>query len=437
MKRNILTAWILFLLLTTANAGNLLDVYKSGTVRLIPDNTFAQDNDWNSVFRSYKDSLGSSHIGARKSLVILPDGSIIVNHTYKNYYSKFNAQGKFVKEFNLKTTKGAIFKKTQPIEGVINGNTLFTGVDNVGNLYCMNNNGMWLKTLKIDYSVRQLIPLPNRKFALVGWKISDDYISEFVAFVNYDDGKQKIIWERKDIRDDSYKYPNAVGLISKKERPLFQYGYYFPSGGGIGYSLNFDGASSIKSTPIIAFSNNRLIVALSDEGDIMEYDLNGKLVKKGSMSWAGEKKSVEEIKAELRKEIESFKSKRLSKARAENTEAELQEAKAKFLKEMEEDYNRISEPMLKPSLSTVIKDSDGNLLFFEYPKEKNQNLFHVWVYENGGRFVCKSQFVCDEYELVINPSRMVFRNGYLYSVQKSKTTRGIPMRLVRFKLVAE
>ena len=42
--------------------------------------------------------------------------------------------------------------------------------------------------------------------------------------------------------------------------------------------------------------------------------------------------------------------------------------------------------------------------------------------------------VCDDYDLVINADRMAFHNGYLYSVQDKKGAKGIPMRLVKFRL---
>jgi hypothetical protein len=54
--------------------------------------------------------------------------------------------------------------------------------------------------------------------------------------------------------------------------------------------------------------------------------------------------------------------------------------------------------------------------------------------QDGGKFVCQSSFVCDEYELQINPSKMAFSNGMIYGLQKLKKTDGVPLRLARFKL---
>ena len=101
---------------------------------------------------------------------------------------------------------------------------------------------------------------------------------------------------------------------------------------------------------------------------------------------------------------------------------------------MEADLEKIKTPLSIPVFSNVIKDSDGNLLFFEIPKEDGANKFNVWVFQNGGKFVCQSSFVCDDYDLSITPSKMVFHNGYIYALQLLKNTKGNPLRLVRFKV---
>ena len=88
-------------------------------------------------------------------------------------------------------------------------------------------------------------------------------------------------------------------------------------------------------------------------------------------------------------------------------------------------------PQDLPYYSTIIEDSDGNILFFEYAKEKGDNQFNVYTLNGDGEFVCKSSFVCDKYNLVINQGRLVFKNGYLYGLQELKDKSEIPMRLLQ------
>ncbi len=433
MKKSLIVLFCLALTVALpVSAQKLVDLYKKGTIRLVADKNFAQGNDWNAAFHAYKDSMYGRNVGARKSLVLLPDGSVIVNNTYRNFYTKFNAQGKFVGEFKLKSTSGKVFQKTEPALGVLNGNTLYYGIDNPGNMYLTDFNGKWIKTLKLNFIADQIIGLPNNKLAMTGTSYNEDAIRYFVEIVNPTTNEENIIWE--------HKGEGTKAMFEKSntsERPLFQYGYHFKTGGAMGFSVDFDGIGNRYTTPNISSSGNKILMAFPYNGELWEYDLTGKLVAKKRLGWTREPISVDEQKKRMLDEIDKLKKMKLGKVTKNNTDEEVAEAKATILSEMEEDLGRISTTLPRPCLPTVIKDSDGNLLYFEYPKEKDANLFHVWVYSNGGGFVCESKFVCDDYDLIINPSRMVFRNGYLYSLQNAKGAKGIPMRLVRFKLVGE
>ncbi len=108
-------------------------------------------------------------MGLRKSLRIMPDGSVVVNHAYRNYYTKFTPDGDFEKEFGITNRNGRQFEKIKSIEGIINDNTFFTGLDNMGNMICFDFDGNHVKTLKLDYSARQMVPMPNNKIAVSGW----------------------------------------------------------------------------------------------------------------------------------------------------------------------------------------------------------------------------------------------------------------------------
>jgi len=432
MKRIILTC-ICLALTFSLSSQKLVDLYKKGTIRLVPDTEYAKGNDWNNIFRSYWDSTKTRHRGASKTLVLMPDGSVVVNHESQNYYSLFSPQGTFVKEFTIKTSKGKPLKKSLPIEGIINGNTFFTGIYNPGYVNCFDFNGKWTKTLKMDYTNRQMIALPNRKIAIAGWSLWKDATHEFVTIVDYDTNEEKIVWSNK-TQENRDAYVGSDGKKTTTDRSIFNYSYQFETS----YYFNIPSSNEVGhiEPPIIACSGNKLLVALSESGEIREYDLNGKFLSKKRVNWPVKTLSVSELKQQQQERINDFTMERFSKSLPTIPKEALKKAHSTILREMKEDLNRIIKPMSIPCFSTIIKDSDGNLLFFEYPKEEARNVFHVWVYANGGSFVCQSSFVCDDYDLIINPSRMVFHKGYLYSLQKSKQASGVPLRLVRFKLTA-
>ena len=423
MKKLIFTI-ILTVTALSVSAQKLMDVYKKGIVKLVPDIEYGQGNNWDNVFKTYYDTIYSTAMGDRKSLILMPDGSAIVNHRYRNYYSKFSPTGKFEKEFGIISSKGEQYKKINAIEGIINNDTFFTGLDNMGNMICFDFNGNYKKTMKLNYMTRQMIPLPNNKIAVVGWVLWTNKIREFVSIVDYETNEEKVIWEY---------FTERTEFTS--ERKLLNYAYKFKKGGMISCTtMPFSKSTGMSAPADIACVGNKLIVAIPTSGDILVYDLDGKFISKDKIEWAKNYISVEEQKGIQQKAIEKYKN-----SKSESLWGPSDERKAAWefmLKEMESDLTKISEPILIPVFSTIIKDSDGNLLFFEYPKEENANKFNVWVYENGGKFVCQSSFICDEYDLTINPSKMVFSNGYIYGLQLTKKTTGVPLRLVRFKVTS-
>ncbi len=412
-------------------AQKLLDLYKKGTIRLIPDDSYAQGNNWNKVFSSYYDTLYGKAIGQRKSLILMPDASVVVNNAYRNYYTLFSPTGKFEKEFGITGKDGKQMKKIKKIDGIIDNKIFFTDLDNMGNMTCFDFDGNYIKNLKLDYSDKQMISLPNNKIAVVGWVIWDTKIRDFVAIVDYESNQQKDIWEH--FNDICFnEFGNSSG---NAHCDLFSYQYYFKEGGGISFNtMPFTNPTGYNLAPQIACSGNKLIVAIPGTGEIMVFDLEGKLISKDKIGWATNYLSVKEQREIQQKAIDKFKNTKEPKFLNWVSAEESKKAQESLVKDMEADMAKIKDPIPIPVFSTIIKDSDGNLLFFEYPKEEYANKFNVWIYNDGGKFVCQSSFVSDDYNLEINPSKMVFHDGYIYGLQSLKNANGVPLRLVRFKL---
>ncbi|MBN1925884.1 MAG: hypothetical protein JW798_08615 [Prolixibacteraceae bacterium] len=422
--KNLVILILLAMFTFTLPAQNLIEKYKKGTVKLIPDNEYAKGNNWDKIFSTYYDTLYGKPMGNRKNITMMPDGSIVIDHAYRNFYSKFSPDGKFVKEFNILNSKGKAFKNAKQIAGIVNSN-FCTNLDNMGNMVCFDFDGNYVKTLKLDYMAGGLIELPENKFAIVGWVLWKEKIREFVSIVDFNTNEEKIIWDH--FTDRSCE--------PGKECKLFNYSYFFKEQGAISFNtMPFSKSTGMSASPIVATTGNRLIVAIPSTGDIILYDLEGNKTGKEKVSWANNYISVEEQKEIQRKAIEKYKSIKEPMFAGWVSPEENKLALETMIKDMESDLEKITDPIPIPAISTIIKDSDGNLLFFEYPKEENANKFNVWVMQNGGTFVCQSSFVCDDYDLNINPRKMVFRNGMIYGLQKLRSAEGVPLRLARFKL---
>ena len=406
-------------------AQSLIDIYSKGKVKLVADKEYAQGNDWEKVFVNYYDTLYNRPMGERKSIVLMPDGSVVVNHVYRNFYSRFDSKGKFVGEFGIMNSSGKQLKNTKEIQGVMN-NTFFTGLDNMGNMICFDFNGKYVKTLKLNYMTRSMIPLSNNKFAVVGWVIWATKFRDFVAIVDYNTNEEKVIWDHFTERCDNDGHCK-----------LFNYSYFFENGGGFLFSsMPFSKYTGMDSPPQIAYVKNQLVITLPTTGEILTYTINGKQVAKEKIGWASTEISIEEQTEIQKAAIERFND-NFNYFGTKVPQEEVEKAKEKISKQMAEDLNNITDPIPTPVFTTIIKDSDDNLLFFEIPKESGSNKFNIWIYDNGGKFIGQSSLECDEYNLSITPSKMVFHNGYIYSLQTLKEAEGNPLRLVRFKLISE
>lgn len=418
--KTITSLLIALFLVSNINAQKLLDIYKNGPVKLIPDTEFGKTNNWDEVFKTYNDTMYNKHVGKRKSLIILDDGSFIVNHYYRNFFTKFSPDGEFEKEFSVINSKGETME-TPDIYGVLNKKIFYTGLTNMGKMFCFDLEGNYLKTLKLDYMTKQIIPLPNKKLAVVGWVIWSDRFRDFVSIVDYETNEEKIIWDHFVERDDSKSIKVKVPMKNGKE-------------GILGYALM--GSTGLRPRPIITITkNNEILLCIPPTGEYTFFDLNGRKLRSLKVTWVNSKRSVEEQKKLYESRLEYFKNfekdsgyiKRIGKEGAEKISKSL-------IEQLKKQKDLFSIPKDLPYFSTIIQDSDNNILFFEYPEKEGANKFNVFTYNADGEFVCQSSFICDDYNLVINPGKLVFHNGYLYGLQELKDAEGVPMRLVRFKL---
>ena len=90
---------ILLIIIGVSHAGNLIDIYKTGTLRLIADPTFAVNTDWDTLFSDYFTEKYNNPIGTYKDIVISENGDIFIsNYSQYNIY-KFDHNGNYVIKF--------------------------------------------------------------------------------------------------------------------------------------------------------------------------------------------------------------------------------------------------------------------------------------------------------------------------------------------------
>ncbi|MDL2239774.1 hypothetical protein LJC73_06200, partial [Bacteroidales bacterium OttesenSCG-928-L14] len=360
MKKSILLN-ILFCLTITLSAQSLLDIYQKGTVKLVPDNTYAQNNDWDEIFTV-----------SPKSIIVRPDGQLVVNYPSKNYYSLFDQNGKFVKQFGINNSSGKRIQKIEAIEA-INGNNYITGADNMGNMYYADFDGNYVKSLKLNYMVNYIVPMNNNLIAVSAWVLYKNTSKDFVAIIDCNTNEEKIIW--KNTRDVAAERGITLEIPKgKNESNMEALSYHIIS------LASAKPATNNNSYPFIFFINNCLIVADPKDGEIMTYNTSGKLLSKEMIEHEQKFISVEEQKTYLKKIISQMDNSYINIGQ-DITEAEEKEIRMQLVKQMEAQINDKKEPIKIPAFATVIKDSDDNLLIFEMPEETGGNKFNVWIFK--------------------------------------------------------
>ncbi len=105
------TIFLAILLMASAmlNGQSLLDKYKSGAINLVPDTDYAAGVDWNRALDNYTDTVLGRWVGDRKSLMVTPDGSAMVSHHFRNFYTVFSPGGEFEGELLVKNKQGRPF----------------------------------------------------------------------------------------------------------------------------------------------------------------------------------------------------------------------------------------------------------------------------------------------------------------------------------------
>jgi len=405
----------------------LSSLYKSGEIKLIPDAEYAKNTDWNKLFTDYKKiNWGEKIFGINKQIVIAPDGSIFMSlHTHHSI-SKFDKNGKFLKEFGQKGKKASDFKFTPNVEDILEGKYLYTSSAD-GRLHFFDLNGNWIKTLELKYMPLGTVPLSNGIIAILGYASAKNSYNRIISLLNFNDGKEKIIASEfeayesdKNICIHPYNFTDKDGKVQKKgeiiniSSPYMSLGFYKPR--------------------LATTANKNLVVAYPESGKVEILDNTGKIIrqfnpdiKPEAFTKEDKEKSYEKSVSVLKKLETEYKSKTTDKAYLDDFNAQCKQ-------QLEKIRNPANYPTNLPYFSEMIVDSENNILLFRFTREQGSNKFDVYTYDSQGTKIATSSFVSDKYDLKINPSVFKFYKGSIYSVVKLKGASGNSIRLVKFDL---
>jgi len=388
----------------------LSTLYKSGELKLVPDAEYAKNNDWNKP------------VSDNKQIVVAPDGSVFISLHTGYSISKFDKNGKFLKEFGQKGKKTSDFKFTPSVEGVLDGKYLYTSAGD-GRLHFFDLNGNWVKTMSLKYMPLKTMPLSNGRIAILGHVPCGNGSKQIVSILNVADGKEKIISSEF----EAYESGKAISI-----KP-YTFGKEQKMGSRVIISLPLT-SSGFYRPRLATTTNGTLVIAYPSSGKVEIINNTGKIIRKFNADIKPEPITKEDMEgyyqkadAELKKIEAEYKSKTTNKDFLDDFIAQWKQENEKF-------RDPSNYPATLPYFSEMIVDSENNILLFRFTREQGSNKFDVYTYDSQGTKIATSSFVSDKYDLKINPSVFKFHNGSIYSVLKVKNAVGNPLRLVKFDL---
>jgi hypothetical protein len=423
MKTSIVIFAFLYIL-SNGFGQNLSSLYKKDVITLDPVPGYAQNNDWNQLFADSAFQGYGRSLGQMKKIVVAPDGSIFMSHKTRYEIWKFDKNGKFVKKFGSKGSKPGQFIMLPSVEGILDGKYIFT-TDVQGRMLFFDLDGTFVKSMKLEYMPLDMIPLKGNKIAIIGhvpWK--GDVAKKIIRIKDFTTGQEKEIWS-----DVEPYFQNSIVIR-------------FPRGGMWSCTLPYV-HSSLTLFRLAASKNGNLIMASPKTGKIMEYSPDGKLINSFQVNIKPLTITNEDIQHQYQKavkESDNFEKQFLKGEMGKKlTDSEKTALVNDYKKQLEKIKDRSLYPEHLPYFSSLIVDSDGNLLVFEFTKDDSTttNRFKAYSYNMKGDFIGSSSFKNETLDLSFNPQAFQFHEGYVYVVANTRKTQAkvTSLRIAKLKPV--
>jgi hypothetical protein len=298
--------------------------------------------------------------------------------------------------------------------GVLGGKYLYT-TDAQGRMLFFDLEGNYVKSHTLDYMPLHTVALNDMKIAIFGhvpWK--NHTVRYIVSIKDFESGQEKIIWDEI--------YDPLMNLIE------------LPDGKQMFAVMNVSRSETTRFG-IAANSDGNLIVVSNKDGTVTEYSTDGIKIRTFPLNIDPVEITDADIERIYQTQINNFArfQEKLSEGR-KLTDEELELIRAKYKEHFESLKEKIKAGDHLPLYSTIVMDSDGNVLVFEFTEEKDTNKFNVYSYKMDGTLIGVSSFESKEYDLTFTHDTFVFHEGYVYAMAVRKNADGVPLRLVKFKL---
>ena len=343
----------IFLFSLTISA-SLINVYKSGNIKLVPDPDFGKGTEWDLYFPQ-----------GIMDMVFAQDGSFFATgfgNKAQHCVYKFDKNGKFIKKIGRKGRGPGDLYHPGALSILDNKYLIVCEYATSGRISVFDLNGNFVKIIRIKGNVFDVVGLENGKFVWLNKKFGMHYSFEVI------------------LSDMTGKTLKVINKFSEKRRnfsvsPSKYYGEVF----------------------IRRNKSGELIVGFNKANDVFVYDHEGDLIKKFKLS----------IK---RREINKKDKESFYKVMEEQAERY-----PMYKRVIERMYEMNIFPDFTPYYENVKIDSNNNLLCFTFNDYSKKRNFNVNVYSNKGDYLSSFK-INTEYDIESHNfiKQIFFYNGYIY-----------------------
>jgi hypothetical protein len=396
MKAKLLSMAIsLFLMISIGWAQQIN--YNAGELKLIPDESFLPNADWKTLFQDETQTSAADKAGLMKQVIVGPEEEIFISDRSTFTITILDKTGRIVKTIGKKGSKPGEFVNNQSLDGILNDKLLVVS-DNQGRINFFDLEGNFVKMITIDFMPLGVYPLKSGNLIVWGHvPVAGNQAKSVLAEVEYSTGKYKVF-------DENIKPYNQPSIITiPTEKSLLSFGAPYSAG------KQMIRVTSDDKLIVADNSTDKIVVFAKVNGKYQksEFNINTELIK------IGEKEKEEYY--------QNFKA-RLQKNGLDVAYAEKVKADGFF-------------PDHLPFYYNLILDEKNNCLFFVYTNEQNQD-YAFQAYSMDGKFLGKSEFKINGYDLLSKMSHFKFRNGFVYALAL-KQNDPASLRILKCRIVAE
>lgn len=370
--------------------------YNAGTLTLVPEASFLPNADWKTLFQDETLTNAAEKAGLMKQVIVGPDEQVFISDRNNFSITILDRTGRVVRTFGKKGGNPGEFINNQSMDGILNDKLLVVS-DNQGRINFFDLQGNFVNMISIDFMPLGVYPLKSGNLIVWGHvPVAGKKAKSVLAEVDYSTGKYKVFYENI----KSYEQPSIITIPTNNSIVSF----------GAPYSA---GRQMIRIT-----NDNKIIVADNSSNVITMYSsVNGKYQKSEFKISTDTIKIGEQEKEEY---YQKFKE-RLQKNDLDVAHAEKVKADGFF-------------PDHLPFFYNLVLDDKNNSLFFIYTNNENED-YAFQAYSIDGKYLGKSEFKIEGYDLLSNMRSFKFSNGFVYTLALKHSEENL-LQILKCKISA-